>query len=285
MTEQAAFTTVSYSDLLAHAVGLDSTEILWGPSTATGTHVWLRQGRIWKAFLISDLLASINASGITGNLPFSQVSAGIGATDRGVYELASSTGGVSVGAKYIVPQQTSALKNDAFDFRKTSDQSLVNAMKFTSTNQITLGDALYVLQFAATLVINGGVPWRTFGLDTTLDAGSVLGEMGVDQSQKTNPRWTSQDSGSAVRQKSITILWETGSFAGDAINKAYAQTFTNAQKDAAYFVVIETDDGNTFTTTNNSDVTSKTNTGFTVEFPAILPVAVTVRWYAVRYSV
>src|SRR5207245_4734429 len=276
MTEQAAFTTVSYSDLLAYATGLEKADILWGPTVAGGTHVWLRTGSVWKAFLVSDLLGSVS---------FSRVTAGIGATDRGVYELASSAGGIAVGAKFVVPQQTSAFKNDAFDFRKTSDQSLVNAMKYTSGNQLVFGDTLATLQIAASLVINGSVPWRSFAFDSATDATAFLGGWGVEQTNKTNPRYGSQDSANVIRIKSVLILWETGSFTGDAINKAYAQTFANAQKDASYFVVIETDDENTFTTTNNSDVTSKTASGFTVEFPAILPVAVTVRWYAVRYSV
>ncbi|SRR6266566_3512795 len=215
---------------------------------------------------------------------FSQVTDGVGATPGGTYELITITG-ILKGGRFVVPQQSSATKVDGFSFRKNSDQLLYNAMKFTSGGNITLGDPIAVLQMAGIKVLNGGIAWNNLALDTTIDAGGVLGGLGVDQSALTNPRYTSQDSGSVLRKKSIPILWETGSFTGNAINNAYAQVFTNAQKDANYFVVIETDDGNAATATQNSDVTSKTAAGFTVEFPAILPVNVTVRWYAVRYGV
>jgi len=64
VSNQAAFTTVSYSDLLAYAVGAERDDILWGPVVAGGTHVWLRKGRIWKAYLINDLTSG--AITITG---------------------------------------------------------------------------------------------------------------------------------------------------------------------------------------------------------------------------
>jgi len=65
---QSGQKTLLYSALLADLTAEGIDEISWGPATATGTPVLVRQGDAWRAFLVSDLTASAKASSTHSHL-------------------------------------------------------------------------------------------------------------------------------------------------------------------------------------------------------------------------
>src|SRR5437016_1040627 len=78
---QGAEDSVTYAELLSKLTDtLD--EISWGPAYSDGTRVMVRSGRVWRAFLISDLTAfTISRAGsLSLTIPANGVSASANVT-------------------------------------------------------------------------------------------------------------------------------------------------------------------------------------------------------------
>lgn len=224
-------------------------------------------------YLVTDLVSSVS---------FSNVRAGV-STGGGAWEIGDGAGAGT--GSFVAPPGIASTKTGGFGLRKTANV-IRNAMYFLTGQGIFLGDAGEELQLVGTDVQNSTIPWRNFNLDSETNV--TLTNDG--RLRRNDAAFIFQgcikDNGNTLRYKSFCQLWENGQVAEAVGTLTYAVVFTNAQKDANYFVVVEQDDSAIVgTDVFGVGIDAISKTGFTISLSAAPAAGTTLLdWFAVRFG-